>query len=894
MRACQRWRVAAIVIVLSSLLGFSLQVMAQQQTLYVRAMRANVRDSPAIASENILGVLSRGTPVIVFEPKGDWYPVQLEDGRSGWMHASVLSAEQPPPATTGPVPPVSRLPLVRIGIIQDAPALDQFVAVFEQEIRHLLSNEYTVQFPDAMRLKADWTVARVRAALDRLLANPRVDLILALGPIAAQEAGHRGALSKPLFAPFVLDATLQGMPQKDGASGVRNLSYYATPVDLVGELRTFLSIVRFKKLALLVVQGLVESLPEIDTLVRREIAELDLEATIVPVGTTADTTLAALPADIQAVYVSAQPQLASEEFTKLVNGLIARRLPSFASQRHDVERGLMASLQRDTDFPRLARRVALNVQRALQGDDPGTFPVTFTRGERLTLNMATVRALGVSPPWDLLTQADLLHADDMAVRRTLSLASAVEEAVNANLDLQAVGRFVAAGAENISEARSALLPQIDVTADARMVDADRAEGSNGAFPERQITGGLNLFQLIYDEPTWANLSIQRDLQSAREEERNITLLDVVLEATVNYLNVLSAKTIENIQRQNLDLTRSNLELAQLRRQIGVARAAEVVRWENQIATNRSTVINAFSQRQQAEIALNRVLHRPLEEKFQTEEPALDNPVLITNFAKVFPYVSNPRYFEIFRDFMVEAGLEAAPELRLADAQIRAQERSLLSEQRSFYTPTFSLRAGVVGVGRGGAGSEPTQIPIGGGNIVEFPFPDNLDWEVGVTGSLPLYAGGSRVARRNQAQETLAQLRVEREAAAERVATRIRTALYQAGASFANIDLSREAARAARRNYELVLDGYRQGVVSILDQLDAQTQALNADLDAANAVYIYLSNLMQVQRAVGQFDFFVSASGRQAWFEKLDAFFRASGVKLPAKEKSEGGAIEPKR
>ena len=100
------------------------------------------------------------------------------------------------------------------------------------------------------------------------------------------------------------------------------------------------------------------------------------------------------------------------------------------------------------------------------------------------------------------------------------------------------------------------------------------------------------------------------------------MLDVVLEAATSYLGVLSTRTIEGIQRQNLDLTRTNLELARVRRQIGVARAAEVVRWENQIANNRRTVITAFAQRKQAAIVLNRVLHRPLEEAFRTTEPEL--------------------------------------------------------------------------------------------------------------------------------------------------------------------------------------------------------------------------------------------------------------------------------
>jgi outer membrane protein TolC len=860
--------------ILVVLVGLPTPSSAASETLYVRPAQANVRTSSTIADDNILTKLPQGTPVMVSEPEGDWHPVQLEDGRSGWMHRSVLQADKP---SSSPQTPSPRLPFVRIGIVQDSETMSAESAIFEKELQDLLGSDYTVRFPASMRVQANWSVDRVRNGLEALLANPNVDIVLALGLLSSQEAARRQTLPKPVFAPFVMNTKVQKTPLQNGKSGVRNLSYVTLPPSLQSNLKAFLNITRFTTFGFLIPQGLVEGLPGLAEFVRQEIAALDLKVVLVPVGTTADSALSALSDDIQAVLVVPQPQLSKDEFAKLVQGLIDRRLPSFAAQRSDTERGLMASLANDTNLTRLARRVALNVQRALEGEDPGTFTVTFAPGERLTLNMATVRAIGLSPPWGYLTQADLLNEEATEVPRQLSLSQAVAAAVNANLDLQAVARFVAAGAENIQEARSFLLPQIEAAADGRVIDEDRAEAAGGSFPERQLTGSINLFQVIYDEPTWANLSIQRDLQVGREEERNITVLDVVFEASVSYLDVLEAKTAEGIQRQNLDLTRTNLELARVRRQIGVARAAEVVRWENQLANNRRTVINAFAQRQQAEIVLNRVLHRPLEETFRTEEPALDDPVLITNFAKVFPYVDNPRYFQLFREFMVQEGIQAAPELRLADAQIQAQERTLRSEQRSFWSPTVSLRANLAGVERDGTGDTSPSLALPGGRSLKFPQDNAWNWEVGATASLPLFTSGKRVARRNRAREELAQLQIEREATTERIATRIRTALYEAGASYASINLAREAAAAARRNYELILDAYRQGTVSILDLLDAQTASLNANLDAANSVYVYLSNLMSVQRAVGQFDFFLSGSGRQAWFEKLDAFFRQQGV-----------------
>ncbi len=869
-------RMAVVMTLIGMWLGIAGHVMAQSQTLYVRPSKANVRTSPAIEADNILGTLPRGTPVVAAERENDWYPVQLADERTGWMHRSVLSPELPSAAPTTPAVSASGLPVLRIGIVQDGEADDPTVDIFLNELRDLLADDYTVQVPDALRLKGDWSVGSVRAGLDQLLANPQVDLIMALGIVASQEAARRRSLSKPVFAPLIVDAELQEIPLKDGTSGVPNLSYITLPPTLERRLRAYLDIVRFKTFAVLLPRGLVESLPRLGRVLQGKVDELGLKVEIVPVDTTAESAVSALSDTIEAVLVAPQPQLDEAEFTKLVQGLIAKRLPSFAFRRADVERGLMATVSKNTSLTRLARQVALNIQRTLEGEDPSTFRVIFSPGERLTINMATVRAIGISPPWSYLTQADLLNQESLEGVRELSFYKAVEEAVNANLDLQAVAHFVAAGAQNIREARSFLFPQVDIVGDTRIIDADRAEAASGAFPERQLSGALSLFQVIYDEPTWANLSIQKDLQVSREEERNITVLDVVFEASVGYLNVLSAKTIEAIQRQNLDLTRTNLELARVRREIGVARAAEVVRWENQLANNKRVVINSFSQREQTEIILNRVLHRPSEEKFRTVEPALDHPRLITNFAKVFPYVDNPRYFDVFREFMVQEGLGQAPELRLVDAQIQAQERALVSEKRSFYSPTVSLRANVGVVTRGGEGSDPPTLALPGGSLT-FPQDNNWNWEVGATASLPLFTGFRRVARRDRAREQLAQLRSEREATEERIATRIRTTLFQAGAAFANIDLAREAARAASRNYELMLDAYRQGTVTILDLLDAQTEALNANLDAANAVYVYLITLMEVQRSVGQFDFFLSASGRQTWFDKLDTFFKQGGV-----------------
>jgi hypothetical protein len=62
-------------------------------------------------------------------------------------------------------------------------------------------------------------------------------------------------------------------------------------------------------------------------------------------------------------------------------------------------------------------------------------------------------------------------------------------------------------------------------------------------------------------------------------------------------------------------------------------------------------------------------------------------------------------------------------------------------------------------------------------------------------------------------------------------------------------------------------------------LDAQNAAYNADQVAANAVYDFLIVYMEMERATGRFEFFMSADERQSFLERMKAFFERSGIDM---------------
>ncbi len=757
--------------------------------------------------------------------------------------------------------------VVTFGVVVDGPSFYRasFRPLLQNEIRDLLGSEFDARFPDDKELVADWTRRGVETALQRLMDDPDVDLILTFGVIASQVAVEFGPLPKPVVAPFVLDAELQGLPMVDGASGVQNLTYVGFPTATRSDLEAFREVVPFDHLAVLIERAYLRAVPSMRSAVERAMTELGINGTIIDVGPSIDLALGALPAEADAVFVGFLPRVSEEDTDRLIRTLANRRLPSYTVLGEEwVRRGFLTSAATDLVGQRIARRAALNVQRILLGEDPATIPVQFTRNARVSINMATARAVGVSPPWAIMTEAVLIDRERLDVERRVNLGRAVREALARNLDLAAQTLAVEAGEQRVRGARAPLLPQVDFGVDALVIDADRAAASFGRVPERSIAGSATLVQRLYSERAWAGYGIEKHLQEGRVQGLDEVRLDVIFEAAATYLTVMRAKTVERVVQDNLRVSRSNLELAQVRQSIGTAAAGEVARWESEIARSRQEVITANSLRNIVEIQLNRLVRHPLEEPFLTEEARPEDVPVITNNPRLRPFLASAASFRVLRDFMAQQALSGSPELRQFDAAIAAQSRALTATNRAYFIPDLALLASATNVwSKSGAGSDP---PPGTGIV-----PNDLGWAFRINLSYPIFTGFARSAAKSQAELDLEDLQTRRASIADRVQQRVRSAMHQMGASYANIGLARASSDAAQLNLDLVIDAYSRGAASITDLIDAQNNALLADLDAANTAYDFLIDVMDVERAVGSYTFFLTRQERDDFLDRLDGF-----------------------
>jgi outer membrane protein len=761
-------------------------------------------------------------------------------------------------------------PAINIGIVLDGPwgRFQENVEIVRQEIIELTEAEFDVAFPDAMLVDGGWNVAGINQAIDSLLANKDTDLIITMGHVASNEIAKRRDLSKPVIAAFLIDADLQGLPVAEGGSGIKNLAYVDRMQRLDREIASFHDITPISHLAIFVDSNIVETIPQIVPATEDMVSQKGIKLSIVGVDTSATEALQNLDSDIDGILTTPLFRITEDDFQNFVDGLIQRQLPSYSYLGlKEVEQGILATFSHESSIVHLARTIALIVHDILRGQKPENIQVSFAAAKQLTINMATARTINIFPDFDVLTEADLLNEKELDIVRKINLHKAVQDAVSSNLDLAAADHALLAGAEKVKESRAPLLPQVGLGAGAVVIDEDRATASSGLFPEKSFSGGITASQLIYSDKAWTGYETEKLLQDSRSENRESLQLDVILAASSAYLDVLRAETVEAIEKENLKLTRANLERAQVRVNIGAAGPEEVYRWEVEIARRRQNVLRAESTTLDSKNELNRILNRPLQELFLTEEMELDDPLQMLADDKLVNMIGNSRKLSIFRSFMVGEGLKISPELKSIDSEMAAQERIRISAQRSLWLPDFSLEGEVFETfEKSGAGSSP---PAG----VESR--DSTDWSVGAFATIPLIAGGGKSATLNRTTEELSSLRLNREATANRIEQSILFTINLIRASYPSIQLSRDAAVASDKNLVLVTDSYERGIVSIIDLLDAQNQSLSSNLDAANSVYNFLVDLMRVQRSLGMFVFFLDEDQKQIWYQNMEDFYQLS-------------------
>jgi cobalt-zinc-cadmium efflux system outer membrane protein len=276
-----------------------------------------------------------------------------------------------------------------------------------------------------------------------------------------------------------------------------------------------------------------------------------------------------------------------------------------------------------------------------------------------------------------------------------------------------------------------------------------------------------------------------------------------------FVNLLEAKAVLDIARQNLDYYNKTIDVSRSRYAAGDMAKVDLVRIELQLAQYQSDVVNAQVNVRTAKIALLTLLNDR-------------TPVDRFDVTGVYDFKDTLLPLEEYR----QVAMETRPDLKVAVLAVdKAKTDNRLAIANGTSDPTWGFDVG--------------RNP---------PLPSYVGFSV----SLPL-----RIFDKNQGEKLRTKLEIDR-------TDKLRTAaeaqiLSDVDSAFATVASTVELLKPYRETYlkqatevrEIVTFSYQRGGASLLDFLDAQKEYRDTQLNYLNLIGSYLMATGQLNMAVGR-------------------------------------------
>ncbi|WP_205783262.1 TolC family protein [Flagellimonas allohymeniacidonis] len=751
---------------------------------------------------------------------------------------------------------------VTIGILADetsaenAPLLEKL----QNEITVVVGQDANVIFKEPVENGFD--LRRAKANYLAMVSSD-ADIILAFGVINNIALYQEKSYAKPVIVFGSVNGDFIELEEGQTTSGINNLAYIITPISYSGDLDAFKSIYDFKKVAILVDDYLIGALP-LKQLFDDYFA--DKESTYSLVALPTDGNIANLLGDEDAIYLAGGFAFSDAAFETLVSEINARRLPSFsASKKQDVEKGILATNQPETNIDQFFRRIALNVESIVNGTNPSDLPLRLEYKNRLSLNFNTAKEIQFPLRYSMLGTVDIVGGESrFTSENAYSLLDIMNGVIGRNLSLEVERRNIDLSIQDVKTAKSNFYPDVTASATGLYVDPRIAEISNGASPEFSTAGSVGLQQLLYSEAAAAGITIQENLQKAQIETYNAAELDAILNGSVAYFNALILKTNAKIQAENLEVTKENLEISEQNFEAGASGKSDVLRFRSQLAQNIQTLIEAGNQLNQAYFTVNQLMNNPIDTEIDIQDAVISEGLFSNyRYEDFLEILDDPKLRPFLVDFLIEEAKKNAPELRGIGYNLEATLRSYRLSSSGRFVPTVALQGQYnLALTESGEGST---IPTG------FPVPPDGTYNFGLNLSLPIFRQNLNNIGRQTAKIQEDQLNIQKDNIDLNIETNVNALVLDLTNEIANIQISKIAEEAAKESLDLTQIAYSEGAVPLIQLIDAQTNYLQSQLASATANYNYLLASMQLERAIGYFFLMNSDENNQDFIQRARTF-----------------------
>lgn len=750
----------------------------------------------------------------------------------------------------------------KIGFLLDKNSVEinELLKELSDEISAVVGEDAVLEFPEVSKLVNNFDSSTALNNYNVLVEN-NTDIIIAFGVVNNAVISKVATYQKPTIVFGALSEEL--LTDESLVSNIKNYTSIVTSQSYTEDIKLLQKLASPKTIGVVVEKAFMDNLPVASTF--NDISkDLNIEIKLIPFDSLSDIT--SNLDNIDAVYLAGGFYLSDSEMQELANALIEKRLPSFTSNPvKDVINGILATSHDQSELNQFFRRIALTVESILNGNALATLSTKLESKSTLTVNYNTAEKIGLPLKYSLIASTSFVgNPKEIVADKTYTLVSVMQEAITENLELQTIEKDISLTKKDLELAKSDYLPNITAGVKGTYVDPQLAEVSNGQSPEITTSGNVTLQQTIFSEAANANISIQKSLRDAQQENYNSEALNTVFNTATAYFTALILKANLSIQNQNLELTKYNLKIATENYEAGQAGKSDVLRFKSEMAQNTQQMVEAINKLEQGYYVLNQLLNNPIDTKIDVEEAELKKGVFSNyNYEQLGQFLDDPTLRFPFIKFLVQEAINNAPELKALDYNVKATERSERLYGAGRFLPTFALQGQYnYEFSRSGTGSSfPSGFPV---------IPDGY-YTVGLNVSLPIFNQNRQNINKQIATLQKEQLEISRDNITLNIEKNINDAVLQLINQISNIQLSKVFEDTAKEALDLTQTSYANGAVNIVQLLDAQNNYLQAQLASANATYNYLQSSMQLERSLGLFFLLQDESERTAFIQRFLEF-----------------------
>ncbi|EGQ7789380.1 outer membrane channel protein TolC [Vibrio cholerae] len=394
-----------------------------------------------------------------------------------------------------------------------------------------------------------------------------------------------------------------------------------------------------------------------------------------------------------------------------------------------------------------------------------------------------------------------------------NLAEIYNQAKENDPQLLSVAAQRDAAFEAVTSSRSALLPQINLTASYNINRSNRDSRDSDT-----LSAGVGFSQELYQRSSWVSLDTAEKKARQADSQYAATQQGLILRVAKAYFEVLRAQ-------DNLEFVR--------------AEKAAVGRQLEQTKQRFEVGLSAITDVHDAQAQFDGVLaDEVLAENSLTNSYEALREITGQEYSKL-AVLDTKRFAASRTTESSEALIEKAQQQNLSLLAARISQdvaRDNISLASSGHLPSLTLDGDYnYADNRNSNASSPS---------------DYNDFKIGVNLKVPLYTGGKTTSLTKQAEFAYVAASQDLEAAYRSVVKDVRAYNNNINASIGALRAYEQAVISAKSALEATEAGFDVGTRTIVDVLDATRRLYDANKNLSNARYDYILSVLQLRQAIG--------------------------------------------